>query len=367
MVLERGNLEIVNKLLAELLIRDDITVKEVLKRMDAAGKKVLFVVDEHNRLLGSVTDGDIRRWILKEGSLQENVDKIYNRNAQVAHGVMDIDAVKDCMLRDNLRVVPVVDSDNVIIDVLLWEKVFSSKVLHKIVNLNIPVLIMAGGRGTRLDPFTKILPKPLIPFGDKPMVEIIMDQFAQFGCIDFYLTVNYKGKMVQSYFDNTDNGYNVNYIWEDVFLGTAGSIRLAMPSVCAPHIFISNCDVLIKADYEDIYNFHIQNDNDITLVGSMQHLFVPFGVLDVKNGGCLEGMVEKPEYDFMANTGMYLIKREVSELIPQNVPFDFTDLLKKTKSNGGKVKVYPISQQSWVDVGQWQEYHSALKKMGLDK
>lgn len=355
-----------NDLLAQLLITSNLTVKEVMMCMDRADKKVLFVVDENKCLLGSVTDGDIRRWILKEGSLKECIDKVCNKHVRSVCGRTDIEGVSDFMSQNMLKVLPIVNADNVVIDILLWDNISTDKVCKKVVKLNVPVLIMAGGKGTRLDPFTKILPKPLIPVGDKPMVEHIMDRFALFGCRDYYLTVNYKGKMVQSYFDNMENGYNINYVWEETFLGTAGSLRLAVPLIDAPHIFVSNCDVLIKADYEDIYNSHIQNDNDITVIGSMQHVSVPFGVLEVKNGGHLEGIVEKPEYDFLANTGMYLIKRQVTELIEPNVPSDFTHLLERTKEQGGKVGVYPISQKSWIDIGQWQEYHGALKKMGLD-
>lgn len=352
-----------NSNIAKLLIKSHVSIKEALKQMDVAGEKILFVVNERNGLLGSVSDGDIRRWILKEGSLQEKVAQIYNGHPKATQKSYSLASIRETMIASKIEALPVVDHDNIITDVLLWNDVFSSEARPRVADLDVPVLIMAGGKGTRLDPFTKILPKPLIPIGDKPIVELIMDQFSEFGCKEFYLTLNYKGKMIQSYFDYADCKYDIKFIWEESFLGTAGSLRLAVPTINARHIFVSNCDILIKADYANIYEFHVNNNYDVTVIGSMQHVSVPFGVLEVKNGGHLENIVEKPEYDFLANTGMYLVKKGVAEIVPPNTKFDFTELLIKVKEAGGRVGVYPVSQQSWIDIGQWQEYQSALKKL----
>lgn len=334
--------------------------------MDEAGEKVLFVVDEHQKLMGSLTDGDIRRWILKEGSLSESLSAVYHRHPRVLREGGDFEAARHLMAEEKIEALPVVDGEGAILDVLFWSDLFSGKVVRTD-PLRIPVLVMAGGKGTRLDPFTRILPKPLIPIGDKPIVELIMDQFSEFGCSDFFLTVNYKGKMVQSYFDNVEYPFNIKFVWEEDYLGTAGSVKLAAPLIDSPHLFVSNCDILIKADYDDIFQFHLKNNNDVTVVGSMQHVSVPFGVLEMRNGGHLEKIVEKPELDFLANTGMYLIKSEVSNLIPPGIPFDFTDLLIRVKESGGRVSIYPVSQQSWIDIGQWQEYQSAIKKLQLSE
>jgi dTDP-glucose pyrophosphorylase len=349
--------------LVKLLVREDVRVRDALKQMDAAGAKILFVVGEGQRLFGSLTDGDIRRWILKEGSLQEPVSRLCNRHPKAVRKDAGVGSVRELMLLHKIEVVPVIDEHDIVVDVLLWTDAFAGEAKPVGPALNIPVVVMAGGRGTRLEPFTKILPKPLIPVGEKPIIELIMDRFAAFGCRDFYLTLNYKGKMIQAYFDYAECAYNVKFVWEDEFLGTAGGLGLARPLIAAPHLFVSNCDILILADYADIYKFHLQNGDDVTVVGSMQHLSVPFGVLEVKNGGYLETIVEKPEFDFLANTGMYLIKTGVIDLIPPSTCTDFPELLAKVKATGGKVGVYPVSQQSWTDIGQWQEYQSALKKL----
>ncbi|OGK95282.1 MAG: hypothetical protein A2X36_02330 [Elusimicrobia bacterium GWA2_69_24] len=348
---------------AKLLVQEHLPVREALKQMDLAGAKILFVVDERQRLRGALTDGDIRRWILGEGSLHEPVDRVCNRQPKAVRKGTDSAAIRELMLHQKIEAVPVLDQDDAVLDVLLWTDVFSGESAPAQPGLGLPVVVMAGGRGTRLEPFTKILPKPLIPVGDKPIIELIMDRFAEHGCREFYLTLNYKGKMIQSYFDHADCPHSVKFVWEDEFLGTAGSLRLTAPLIEAPHLFVSNCDILILADYADIYSFHLQRGNDVTVVGSMQHVSVPFGVLQVKNGGYLDAIVEKPEFDFLANTGMYLLRAGVIDLIPPDTKTDFPELLARVKATGGKVGVYPVSAQSWTDIGQWQEYRTALKKL----
>ena len=348
---------------AKLLVRENVQVRVALKQMDLAGAKILFVVGENQQLFGSLTDGDIRRWILKEGSLREPVSHLCNRHPKAVSKDADAGSVRQLMLQKKIEVVPVIDEHNVVVDVHRWTDAFAGEAMPKGPALDIPVVVMAGGRSTRLEPLTKILPKPLIPLGEKPIIELIMDRFAEFGCRDFYLTLNYKGKMIQSYFDHAECSYNVKFVWEDEFLGTAGSLRLAAPLIATPHLFVSNCDILILADYGDICHFHRKTGHDITVVGSVQHLSVPFGVLEVKNGGKLDTIVEKPEFDFLANTGMYVIKTGVIDLIPPDTRTDFPELLTKVKAAGGKVGVYPVSQQSWTDIGQWQEYQDALKKL----
>lgn len=345
-----------------LLVKDDVVIKEALKRMGEAGEKILFVVDGDHKLLGTITDGDIRRWILGEGSLLANVGQLYNRSPKYVKIGYDISLARKVMIDEKIEALPVVNEAHKLVDMLLWNNIFAGDVRPKRSKLTLPVLVMAGGKGTRMDPFTRILPKPLIPLGDKPIIEIILDSFSSYGCDDFYLTLNYKGKMIQSYFDNAECKYNIKFIWEDKPCGTAGGIKLAADDIDAPNIFVSNCDILVKADYNDICNFHKEKGNDITIVGSMKYFTVPYGVLALKNGGTLSEITEKPEYDFLVNTGMYIIKKNIVEYIPADTVFDFPELIRKVKAAGGKIGVYPIGQHAWIDVGQWQEYHTAIKE-----
>lgn len=225
--------------------------------------------------------------------------------------------------------------------------------------LQIPVVIMAGGKGTRLDPFTRVLPKPLVPIGDKPVIEIIMDRFADYGITDFYVLVNHKEKMIKAFFEDFHKAYNISYIKEDSFLGTAGALGYLEDKIDTSFI-VSNCDIIIDTDYAKIYEFHQNSGYALTLVGSMRHHVVPYGVCTIANGGELKEIKEKPEYDFLANTGMYILNPEVLKFIPDNERFDMTDLIKRLEENHKSVGVYPVSGESWIDIGQWEEYKKAI-------
>jgi NDP-sugar pyrophosphorylase family protein len=214
---------------------------------------------------------------------------------------------------------------------------------------------MAGGKGTRMKPFTNILPKPLIPIGEKTMLEVIMEEYSKYGIHEYYLSVNYKRNMIKAYFEDEPNNYEIHYIEEDEPLGTAGSLKLVEHIIKTP-FFVSNCDILVKGDYDKMYDFHIQGGFDLTIIGTMQHHQVPYGVCEIKEGGELIKIIEKPEYDFLVNTGMYILQPNVLDYIPENKFFHITHLIEGLKEKGGKVGVYPISEKSWIDVGQWNSY-----------
>jgi NDP-sugar pyrophosphorylase family protein len=167
--------------------------------------------------------------------------------------------------------------------------------------------------------------------------------------------------MIQSYFEHAETGHKVTLIWEESPTGTAGSLHHAVHYIQSSDFFVSNCDILLNADYSDIYDFHLAHDNDITIVASVQHLSVPYGVLQMKNEGLLQKIVEKPEYDFLVNTGFYVINKKVINHIPKNQAFDFPNLIEHVQETKGKVRIYPVGQDSWTDIGQWQDYKSALK------
>jgi hypothetical protein len=285
-----------------ILVREGITVKEALKRIDEAAKKILFVVNNREELLGALSDGDIRRHILKSGKLNDLIDTIYNKAPvcfQEPYSILD---VKKKMLDLRIEVIPIIDENKRIIDILFWENIFHENEYGRKDNkkLDIPLIIMAGGKGTRLDPFTKILPKPLIPIGDKPIIEIIMDRFSEFGIDDFYITINYKGEMIKSYFNSEESRYNIHYISESNSLGTAGSLKL-LPRDIAETFIVSNCDIIVDANYYDVLKFHTSNNNSLTILGSIQHYVIPYGVLKFKEEGAVEEIIEKPEYDFTIN------------------------------------------------------------------
>ena len=214
---------------------------------------------------------------------------------------------------------------------------------------------MAGGKGTRLDPFTRIFPKPLIPIGDNPIIEIIMDKFAKYGMKSFIISVNTKAKMIKAYFEDSRSKYNISFIDEDKPLGNIGALRFLEGKLKTP-FFISNCDIIVECDYTKIYEFHQQHNCDLTIVGSLQHYTIPYGVCDIENGGILKSIKEKPEYDLLVNTGMYVFNPDILKFIPKNEFFNIPDLIKKLKKARKKIGVYPVSEKSWIDVGKLSEY-----------
>lgn len=351
------------KQLETLRIYEGESIKAAMKQMDSAGLKILFVVDKASRLLGTLTDGDFRRWILAGKSFDADIKNLFHRNPIKFLEDYDIEEIKRLMVGLRLESIPIVDKNQKIVDALFWEDIFGNKYKKIEKKLNIPVAIVAGGEGTRLSPLTKILPKSLMPIGDKPVAEVIMDNFAEFGCDKFYLLLGYKGDMVKIYFD-TSGTYKPTYVVENEPSGTAGALRYLNPDLIEDALFVSNCDTIIKADYADLYDFHKKGDYDITIVGAMRHFVIPYGVVEMETEGNISKLVEKPEYDFLVNTGMYLINKKVLAHIPQKGKFDFTDLLKKVKEKGGKIKVYPVSEKSWIDVGQLELLKEATSDSG---
>ena len=346
-----------------LMIRCGSRVRDALKQLEETERKTLFVVDNANRLVGTLTDGDIRRWILGEGGLDGMVENICNTNPCVAHGDYDVEQIKKEMLEKKIGSIPVLNANREVVDVLFWENIFGEGFLLKQTRpIELPVVIMAGGKGTRLDPFTKILPKPLIPLGDKTVIEIIIDSFVKCGVGKFYISVNYKSKIIKSYFEELNPDYEIEYIHEDKPLGTAGSLRYLCGKM-ATSLIVTNCDVIIRADYREIVDHHFSDGNDITLVASLKNYSIPYGVCQIESGGRLSRIQEKPEYNFLVNTGMYILKPETLDLIPEGEFFHITHLIEKVQGAGGSIGVYPISDKSWIDTGEWIEYKNALRQL----
>lgn len=340
----------------KLLIHQDATIKNAMKQMDLGAEKTLIVIDQDRRLLGALTDGDIRRFILRTGTLNGTVRDCFNDNPLFILEGTDPGHVKKLMIEKKVELIPVVDRDMRIVDLMIWNRLFNGHGEQaEISQLDCPVVIMAGGKGTRLEPFTRILPKPLIPVGEKPIIELIMERFREFGIEDFYLTVNYKGEMIKSYFDNVKVDYRLHYIWEKEYLGTAGCLRY-LPDNFADDFIVSNCDILLDVNYREVFDFHRENGNALTIIGAIQHVVVPYGVLEFSGNGILSRISEKPEFDVTISTGVYIFNRSALEHIPTNARFDATDLMDSLIRSGKKVAVYPISEKSFVDIGQWKEY-----------
>lgn len=348
------------------LISEDHSIRSAMQRMSEIGQKALFIVDADKKLLGALGDGDIRKWILSGGSLKENVRHIYTRKPRLVKKGYTLKEARDLMLKTFLVCIPVVDDEMEVIEVLTWNDIFSEKSSVHRGPLGIPVVIMAGGKGTRLDPFTRILPKPLIPIGDKPIIEIIMDKFNEYGIQEFFISVNHKSRMIKSYFEDTSNKYKITYIEETEPLGTVGSLRLLKNKV-KDDFLVTNCDIIVESDCAEIVKFHTDNDYDMTIVVSCRHYVIPYGVCEIENGGELKAINEKPGHDLLVNTGMYVMKKKVLRVIPSGKAFDINDMITKAKGMGYRIGVFPISEKSWIDIGQWEEYHKAVSQIGIER
>lgn len=341
------------------IVSADLSIRDSLIHLDKNGEGIL-VIYKDSRVYGIVTDGDIRRAILAEIDLTKKIITITNTEFIYISRETDNYEIEDKFKNTKARHLPVIE-DGELIDVVLEEKYFlkGEGVKSKMILPKIPVVIMAGGKGTRLDPFTRVLPKPLIPIGNDPIIKHIMDRFSLFGLKEYYIAINEKGRMIKAYFYDNDLDYSIKYIEEKIPLGTAGALRFMMGKIQNP-FFVTNCDIIIKGDYSSILEFHKKNNYAITIVGSMHHHSIPYGVCEIKNGGDLIEIKEKPSYDILVNTGFYIIDPIVLQYIPENKYFDMTDLINIVKSVNLPVGVYPVSKNSWIDIGQWSEYHEAV-------
>ncbi len=354
---------LMNENVKPFLVSQTQTIRQAMEQLEKTEEKIVFVVDGESRLVGSLTDGDIRRWILADGDLKAEVLQVCNCHPFVADEGFAIGQVRADMLNGNLGCVPVVNSSREIVRLVFWKDLFQSETPSRPKpRLNLPVVIMAGGRGTRMAPFTNVLPKPLIPVGDRTVIEIIIDQFLRYGIDQFHLSINYKSKILKSFFEELAPAYSVSYIEENQPLGTAGGLR-ALYSPIVGHLIVTNCDIVIQTDLAELVAFHIDNEYDLTLVASLKEYNIPYGVCELEKGGGLARISEKPQYSFLVNTGMYVVRRDRLDLIPEGVRCDMTDYIEKVKSSGGRIGVFPIGENAWVDTGEWTEYRKALDSL----
>jgi dTDP-glucose pyrophosphorylase len=350
-----------NRSFNNLIIDENTSLAQALEHMDKVRHKLLNVSNSEGKFAGLITIGDIQRAIISGNSLQSPVKNFIREDLVVAKTDDNKEEIKELMLKLRTEFMPVIDSQNNLVNILFWEDIIPSK-FKSFTPLNIPVVIMAGGFGTRLRPLTYIIPKPLLPYGNKSILENIIEKFLDYSCNQFLLSVNYKAEMIKFYLDNLhDKRFTFELFTEDQPQGTAGSLSLLRGKINSP-FFVSNCDILIDQDYAAIYEYHKKAKNELTVVVSVKNYRIPYGTIESGENGELLAIKEKPDLPFMINCGMYILEPHLLEEIPQNTFFHLTDLIEKIKQRGGRVGVFPISEKSMIDIGEWELYMQLLNK-----
>jgi len=346
-------MNILNKI-KEYVIDLDSSLLDTLKMMDEIKVKTLFVFKE-DHFEGIVTLGDIQRAIIKNIDLKESLEKVLDKDKIYSYISEERTTIKEKMHKMRAEIMPILDDNGNLIDVFFWNDVFKSTELLQREKVTIPVVIMAGGKGSRLKPITNVIPKPLVPIGDKTILETILDQFEEIGCKKFYMSVNYKADMIKYYLAQLEHKYDIEFFQEDKPLGTIGSVSLLKGKITTP-FFVSNCDSINEQDYRDVYDYHVENNNDITIVTMVKSFKIPYGVIETGEDGLMVDLSEKPELTYQVNTGVYILNPSCIEEIPEGEFFHITHLMEKIKTRGGRVGCFPVSEKAWKDMGEWPEY-----------
>lgn len=346
-------------LLSDYIIDADYSIIKAMQQIDRNTKGIVYVLKD-KKLVGAITDGDIRRFLLKKGDLNDNVLKIANGCPKYLEEGQDKNVYHE-MNRFKVRSMPILNSNKEIVKIYFEDECVEAKKEA----LNIPVVIMAGGKGTRLYPYTQILPKPLIPIGDKTITEHIMEHFIDYGCDMFTMIVNYKKHFIKSYFADNETDYNVDFVEEKEFCGTGGGLKL-LDGKFDSTVFMTNCDILIEADYSKILEYHREQENVITMVCAEKNMMIPYGTVEISKEGKALGLKEKPRLSFITNTGFYVLEPEFIRDIPDNTFIHITDIIQKCIDDGKNVGVYTISEENWLDMGQLEELEKMKQKLSVN-
>jgi dTDP-glucose pyrophosphorylase/predicted transcriptional regulator len=349
-----------------LIISKEESIKQTMGNLNKTSSKILLVIENNDKLIGVVTDGDLRRGIVNGLSLSDPIKKVMQENyCYLNADTTDIHSrARELMLEKKIEQVPILDSSGCIVDIIVIsdgiEKI-PKNIPEKAPPIETEVVVMAGGKGTRLDPFTKILPKPLIPLEGIPIIEHVLSGFNKSGFCNFKLILNYKKEMIKLFLSEGKYPFNFEIIEEEKFLGTAGGLSLIKNKINDTFI-LTNCDTILSGNTTKIMDWHRENNNIITLVGSHKEISVPYGVLKFKDG-FLDMIDEKPKFDLFINAGTYILEPTILEWVPDNEFLNMDQLIAKIiEKFPKKVGVYP-HWEGWFDIGQWEEYQKSLEKI----
>ena len=341
-----------------LLIKSNTTLSDVIKILDKGAQRIALVVDEQDRLLGTVTDGDVRRALIKHASMGISVDKMMCDTPKKANADWSKELILSTMEKYNLLQLPIVDSQ---------QRVIGLQTLHDILrnrHRDNPIFLMAGGFGSRLHPLTQDCPKPLLKVGNKPILEIILERFIDAGFHRFFISTHYMHHMIQEYFtDGSKWGVNIDYIYEENPLGTAGALGLLPHNKIDLPLFVMNADLLTNLNFESLLSFHQSHSGVATMCVRQYEHCIPYGVIQSKDHRILS-MVEKPVHRFFINAGIYLLSPELVKTVEPGINIDMPTLLEQQIAAGKEVNMFPIHEY-WLDIGRMEDFQLAQSEYDL--
>ena len=347
-----------NTNLKDYIVSENTNIIDTMKTINRGENAVVFVCDNLH-LLAAVSDGDVRRYIIDGGDLNRPIKVIANYRPYSALYNEEIDYEK-FMREKYITALPLVDEAGNLVDI----EFLSKKILSR-TPIGIPVVIMAGGKGSRLKPYTEILPKPLIPIGNKTITEHIITRFQEYACTHFDMIINYKKNFIKSYFQDNEIPYDISFVEEPEFWGTGGGLKL-VEGKYTETFFITNCDILIEADYKKIYDYHKEKENIITMVCAKKKVVIPYGTVETDINGQVKALKEKPTFEFQTNTGLYLVEPEFLERIPANTKIDITDVIMQCIQAQKNVGMYLINESEWLDMGQLDEMERMKRHLNVE-
>ncbi len=344
----------------DLCISKDATMLQAMEQMDRVRHKLLMVM-EGESFKGLLSIGAIQRAIVRGISPKTAVSEILRKGIVVCTVGDSDEKIKAEMIKCRAEYMPIVDHDKVVA-VVFWEDLFG-ETMHTRATVGkyvLPVVVMAGGEGTRLRPLTNILPKPLLPIGKKTIIETIMDRFVEIGCRRFFISLNYMADTIERYLtEHNDGRYEFTFFRENRPMGSGGSLSLIRDKIKEP-FFVTNCDNILQQDLAEIVEVHRQNKNEMTVVAAVKSMKLPYGNLVVGKDEQVVNVEEKPEFLFRVNTGVYVMEPGLLNEVPDGRYFPITDLMNIIIKRGGRVGCFPITDGSWCDIGNWEDYTKAL-------
>lgn len=346
--------------ISDNIISEDVSLKYALERLGVVSVKVLLVVDFEEKFVATVTDGDVRRAILAGASLETMIAQVANYHPFYLECDDETKAQK-IMTDKDIPAIPFLDKARKVNKVYIRDEI-EDKQVNCVQKLKIPIVIMAGGLGSRLYPYTKILPKPLIPISDTPISERIIQSFQRIGCEEFHMIVNYKRNMIKAYYNDVDNDYNMHFWDEKTPLGTGGGLYFLKDCINSTFV-LTNCDILILDDVRKIIEHHRKEENKVTMVCSLKNFEIPYGIVHFSDGGEISSFEEKPQMSFFTNTGYYILETDIFKYINSGEKISMPDIIDRMRLQGEKVGIYPISENAWLDMGQFDSMESMERKL----